>query len=160
MTHMAFGATRNIGMPIIRIGYIDTIQNGRSSARNGGKLTTEVIPNGSDLLTGDGTRCGPTAPMIEVTSGVVRDGGASGTRAGSMPIIPDGPSRIRDGFERTTAGTLSGFIQHTGTSILATGTILARNTEESSAGTWSISIPTMRVQRMHMATRTIMAAAL
>src|ERR1700722_1100856 len=135
MTHMAFGATRNIGMPIIRSGYIDTIQNGRSSARSGGTLTTGVIPNGSDLLTGDGTRSGPTAHTTEVMSGVGRGGGASGTRAVSMLIIPNGPSRIRDGFERTTAVTLSGFIQDIGTSILATGTILARNTEEKSAGT-------------------------
>ena len=35
-THTAFGMTRNIGMPIIRSGYIDTIPNGLSTARNGG----------------------------------------------------------------------------------------------------------------------------
>lgn len=122
---------RNIGMRITRIGYIATIRNGRSIARNGGWPTTVVIPNGSSLHTGDDIRCGPMARMTEVMSGAAQDGGASGIQVGSMLIIRNGRSRIRGGFARTTAGIRSGFIQRIGASILATGGIPTKNTEGS-----------------------------
>src|SRR5208282_546258 len=142
---MVSGVTPTIGMPIIRTGYIDSIRNGLSIARTGGWPTTEVILNGLILHTGDGTRCGPTAPMTEVISGAMRDGGASETQPGSMLIIRNGPKRIRDGFVTTTVGTRNGFIQRIGANILETGTTLTRSTAGSSAGTSSISIPTLLV---------------
>jgi hypothetical protein len=71
---MAYGTMRIIGMPGIRIGSIDITRNGLSIARTGGWPTIAIIPSGSSLRTGDGIRCGPTAPMTGVTSGATRDG--------------------------------------------------------------------------------------